>query len=46
MKIGLIGAGAIGQYLLKYINGKHHEKMEITSVLVRDFDKYANLQKE
>ena len=46
MKIGLIGAGAIGQYLLKYINGKHHEKMEITSVLVRDFDKYAHLQKE
>src|SRR5699024_601368 len=46
MKIGLIGAGAIGQYLLKYINGKHHEKMEITSVLVQDFDKYAHLQKE
>ena len=46
MKIGLIGAGAIGQYLLKYINGKHHEKMEITSVLIRDFDKYAHLKKD
>lgn len=46
MKIGLIGAGAIGQYLLKYINDKQHDKIVITNILVRNFEKYKHLEND
>lgn len=42
MKIGLIGAGAIGQYLLKHAEG--HSDLNITSVFVRNYDKYQHLE--
>lgn len=46
MKIGLMGSGAIGQYLLKNTNGSHHEFLNITSVYVRNYDKYKHLEQE
>ena len=42
MNIGLIGAGAIGQFLLKH--AKDHSDLRITSILVRDKVKYHHLE--
>lgn len=44
MNIGLVGSGAIGQYLLKNINGNSHGALKITSVFVRNYDKYQHLE--
>ncbi|MCC3357794.1 aspartate dehydrogenase [Bacillus sp. REN16] len=44
MNIGLIGAGAIAHFLLKEINQKHHEDLQITSILVRNKEKYQLLE--
>lgn len=44
MNIGLIGAGAIGQFLLKHT--KSQDNLHITSILVRDEAKYHYLVDE
>ena len=44
MKIGIIGAGAIANFLLEKINGVQHEKLKINSILVRDQEKYYFLE--
>lgn len=44
MNIGLIGAGAIGQFLLKHT--KRQDNLHITSILVRDEEKYRYLVDE
>lgn len=44
MNIGLIGAGAIAKYLLQEINAKEHKKLKVTSVLVRNEEKYQELE--
>ncbi|CAD2072312.1 aspartate dehydrogenase [Phocicoccus pinnipedialis] len=44
MKIGLMGAGAIGQYLLKHINGNRENHMTVKSVFVRNIEKYKHLE--
>lgn len=44
MKIGLIGAGAIADFLLKEINEKQDRNMQVQSVLVRDKEKYQQLE--
>lgn len=44
MKIGLIGAGAIANFLLTEINHKRHEKLEITDVFVKNKQKYLALE--
>lgn len=46
MKIGLIGAGAIAHFLLDKIN--HHQlgALRITSIFVRDSDKYQLLESD
>lgn len=44
MKIGLIGAGAIANFLLTEINHNRHEKFEITDVYVRNKQKYQALE--
>lgn len=46
MNIGLIGSGAIGQYLLKKINKEHHQTLNITSILVKNKEKYQALESE
>lgn len=46
MNIGLMGSGAIGQYLLKNINGSKHEFLNVKSVYVRNYDKYKHLEEE
>lgn len=44
MKIGLIGAGAIAHFLLEEVNEKQQEDFRITSVFVRDTNKYQSLE--
>ncbi|MEI3600264.1 MULTISPECIES: aspartate dehydrogenase [unclassified Oceanobacillus] len=46
MNIGLIGAGAIANFLLKEINHASHEEHRITSVYVRDREKHQRLEAE
>lgn len=46
MNIGLVGSGAIGQYLLRNINGNSNRDFKITSVLVRNRDKYKHLENQ
>lgn len=46
MKIGLIGAGAIANFLLTEINQNNHEKLRITNVYVRNKKKYKALESE
>lgn len=46
MNIGLIGSGAIGQYLLKKINKDHHPELNIGNILVRNREKYQSLESE
>ena len=46
MNIGLIGAGAIGRFLLNEINEKQLNGFRIESVLVRDLEKYRVLEEE
>lgn len=43
MNIGLIGAGAIGQFLLKHT--KRQDNLRITSILVRDEAKVSLLSR-
>jgi|SRR5690625_104901 len=43
MKIGLIGAGAIANFLLKEMNQNQTENMQIVSALVRNKEKYEAL---
>lgn len=44
MNIGLIGAGAIAQFLLKEIN--QHQSIQIKSIFVRNKEKYRSLETE
>ncbi len=44
MNIGLIGAGAIAHFLLEKMNRYQHETLRITSVFVRDKEKYRLLE--
>ena len=46
MNIGLVGSGAIGQYLLKNINGNNSGDLSITRVFVRNYDKYKHLEQQ
>lgn len=46
MNIGLVGSGAIGQYLLKNINKNSNGDLNITSVFVRNYDKYKHLEEK
>lgn len=46
MNIGLIGAGAIGKFLLDEINKSAHESLKVSSVLVRDREKYKSLESD
>lgn len=46
MNIGLIGSGAIGQYLLDKINKEKHPALNIKYILVRNREKYAHLESE
>lgn len=46
MNIGLIGSGAIGQYLLKKINKENHPALNIKNILVRNREKYRTLEAE
>lgn len=46
MNIGLIGAGAIGTYLLDELNERNHQNFHITSVYVRDKEKYKHLEQK
>lgn len=45
MRIGLIGAGAIGRFLLQEINGKSRADLMVVSVFVRNKAKYEELAK-
>lgn len=44
MNIGLIGAGAIANFLLEKINKQQHEHLHIKSILVRNKEKYQVLE--
>src|SRR5690625_4900970 len=46
MNIGLIGAGAIANFLLEEMNGNKSSKMRIHSVYVRNREKYKTLESE
>lgn len=46
MKIGLIGAGAIGQFLLKELNRNQQTNLRVHSILVREREKYKELESE
>ncbi|HLQ72596.1 MAG TPA: aspartate dehydrogenase [Bacillota bacterium] len=43
MNIGIIGAGAIGQFVLQALNKEQDEGMQVKSVFVRDEAKYSHL---
>ncbi len=44
MNIGLIGAGAIANFLLEEINQNQHNSLRIKSIFVRDKEKYRLLE--
>ena len=44
MNIGLIGAGAIANFLLKKINDNQHGRLQIKSIYVRDREKHQALE--
>ena len=46
MNIGLIGAGAIANFLLEEINHNQHETLRIKSIFVRNREKYRLLESE
>ena len=46
MEIGLIGAGAIANFLLIEINQKQYGNLRIKSILVRSKEKYQVLEKK
>ena len=46
MNIGIIGAGAIANFLLKEINEKKQENLKISSLYVRNKEKYAHLESQ
>lgn len=43
MNIGIIGAGAIAQFLIKTIHEQKNSSWQVTSILVRDREKYEHL---
>ena len=44
MQIGIIGAGAIGSFLMKELNGKPSHDLRVKSIFVRDYEKYKDLK--
>jgi len=46
MNIGIIGAGAIANFLLKEINQNEAPNLQVKSVLVRNREKYQSLEKQ
>lgn len=44
MRVGLIGAGAIATYLLEEFDQKNDKEIRISSVFVRNREKYAHLE--
>lgn len=46
MKIGVIGAGAIAKFLLRNVNQNQYGNMQITSILVRNKEKYEMLESD
>lgn len=46
MNIGLIGAGAIARFLLEEVNLGQQDNMKITSIYVRNREKYQELEAE
>src|SRR5690625_2031431 len=46
MKIGLIGGGAVAQFLLDTLEKQKNSSLEITNILVRDREKYQHLTKK
>ena len=44
MRVGLIGAGTIGTYLLDELSRKNDQDIRITSVFVRNLEKYQHLE--
>lgn len=46
MNIGIIGGGAIANFLLESLNKKDTSKMKVKSVYIRDIEKYKNLAKD
>lgn len=44
MQIGLIGAGAIGRFLMKELNAKASHDLRVRSIFVRDYEKYKELE--
>jgi aspartate dehydrogenase len=46
MKVGLIGAGAIGTYLLEELNYKKDTDIRVTSIFVRNWEKYQHLEEK
>ncbi|WP_342388821.1 aspartate dehydrogenase [Salinicoccus bachuensis] len=46
MNIGIIGAGAIANGMLERINHDSHENLKISSVFVRNEEKYRHLENE
>jgi aspartate dehydrogenase len=46
LNIGLIGAGAIARFLLEEVNLGQQDNMKITSIYVRNREKYQELEAE
>jgi aspartate dehydrogenase len=46
MRVGLIGAGAIGTYLLEELHTKKNEHIRVTSIFVRNLEKYQHLEEQ
>lgn len=44
MRIGIIGGGAIAQFLLKKINKQKEDNLHINSIYIRDKNKYSHLK--
>ncbi|MGM8212162.1 aspartate dehydrogenase [Virgibacillus sp. W0430] len=44
MKVGIIGAGAIATYLMENLSVEKQSNIKVTSVYVRDIDKYKHLE--
>lgn len=46
MNIGIVGAGAIATFLMTKINQDKAGEMRVTSVFVRNYEKYQNLEQQ
>lgn len=46
MNIGLIGAGAIGHFLLEEINKNQHGDLQVKSIFVRNMERHQLLEAE